>query len=115
MVILLQVFEGDLVDEARHGAGEYRYADGTVYSGEWHRGQRQGFGTLVSSSGAIYEGVFFDAPATYSHERITRNVLRKCSFGLICFERGWDRKGRLLLLTGTFEAERAAPFQCSRA
>lgn len=53
-----QVYEGDLLDEERHGTGEYRYADGTVYSGEWHRGQRQGFGTLISPSGAAYEGTF---------------------------------------------------------
>ncbi len=53
---VVQVYEGDLLDEERHGTGEYRYADGTVYSGEWHRGQRQGFGTLVSPSGALYEG-----------------------------------------------------------
>eukprot|EP00903_Cladosiphon_okamuranus_P009107 g8702.t2 len=53
-----EVYEGDLVDEERHGTGEYRYADGTVYSGEWHRGQRQGFGTLISPSGALYEGEF---------------------------------------------------------
>ncbi|CAM9696552.1 unnamed protein product, partial [Ectocarpus sp. 12 AP-2014] len=52
------VYEGDLLDEKRHGVGEYRYADGTVYSGEWHRGQRQGFGTLISPTGAVYEGEF---------------------------------------------------------
>lgn len=51
-----KVYEGDLLDEKRHGVGEYRYADGTVYSGEWHRGQRQGFGTLISPTGAVYEG-----------------------------------------------------------
>lgn len=55
-LLLSQVYEGDLVDEEKHGTGEYRYADGTVYSGEWHRGQRQGFGTLMSPSGALYEG-----------------------------------------------------------
>ncbi|CAN0081679.1 unnamed protein product, partial [Ectocarpus sp. 12 AP-2014] len=53
-----EVYEGDLLDEKRHGVGEYRYADGTVYSGEWHRGQRQGFGTLISPTGAVYEGEF---------------------------------------------------------
>ena len=45
-----------MLDEQKHGMGEHRYADGTVYSGEWHRGQRQGFGKLVSLDGAEYEG-----------------------------------------------------------
>lgn len=45
-----------MLDEEKHGVGEYRYADGTVYSGEWHRGQRQGFGILTSPDGASYEG-----------------------------------------------------------
>lgn len=53
---LVQVYEGDMLDEQKHGMGEHRYADGTVYSGEWHRGQRQGFGKLVSLDGAEYEG-----------------------------------------------------------
>lgn len=57
------MYEGDLLDEEKHGAGEYRYADGTVYSGEWHRGQRQGFGTLISPSGALYEGGLLRARA----------------------------------------------------
>lgn len=52
----IKVYDGDMVDEEKHGVGEYRYADGTVYTGEWHRGQRQGFGTLTSPDGAIYEG-----------------------------------------------------------
>lgn len=36
--------------------GEHRYADGTVYCGDWHRGQRQGFGMLIATDGASYEG-----------------------------------------------------------
>lgn len=52
----LQVYEGRILDEEMHGVGEYRYADGTVYRGEWHRGRRQGTGTLLSPDGTSYEG-----------------------------------------------------------
>lgn len=45
-----------MLDEEKHGVGEYRYADGTVYCGDWHRGQRQGFGMLIAPDGASYEG-----------------------------------------------------------
>ena len=67
--MFFQVYEGDLLDEEKHGTGEYRYADGTVYSGEWHRGMRQGFGMLMAPSGALYEGglprVHASDPCTY--------------------------------------------------
>ncbi|CAM9672084.1 unnamed protein product, partial [Discosporangium mesarthrocarpum] len=53
-----EVYEGEYVDQERHGIGEYIYADNTVYIGEWHRGQRQGFGKLESADGAVYEGEF---------------------------------------------------------
>ncbi|CAM9103228.1 unnamed protein product, partial [Choristocarpus tenellus] len=53
-----EVYEGEYVDEEMHGIGEYCSADHTVYSGEWHRGQRQGFGILESADGAVYEGDF---------------------------------------------------------
>lgn len=46
-----------MLDEEMHGFGEYRYSDGTVYCGEWHRGERHGFGILRSTDGASYEGL----------------------------------------------------------
>ena len=52
----VQVYEGEWLDEKKHGTGEYRYVDGTLYTGEWYRGQRQGFGTLVAPDGSSYEG-----------------------------------------------------------
>lgn len=81
------MYEGDLLDEEKHGTGEYRYADGTVYSGEWHRGLRQGFGTLISPSGALYEGGLLPV-----HERVRaqNNGTALCTF--VCF--GWKRGGQ---------------------
>lgn len=55
-LVFAQVYEGEMLDEEKHGIGEFNYADGMVYTGEWHRGQRQGFGTLVAPDGSTYEG-----------------------------------------------------------
>ncbi|KAJ8603083.1 hypothetical protein CTAYLR_006686 [Chrysophaeum taylorii] len=49
-----EVYDGQIVDGKRHGFGECRYPDGSLYSGEWHQGLRQGFGRLEGSS--VYEG-----------------------------------------------------------
>jgi hypothetical protein len=41
------VYEGNYIDEEKHGIGRQIYIDGSIYEGEWHRGQRQGFGTIT--------------------------------------------------------------------
>ena len=51
-----EVFEGQVVDGKRHGVGEYRYADGSKYAGEWFKGYRQGYGQLTSKDGTTYCG-----------------------------------------------------------
>ncbi|CAM9758471.1 unnamed protein product, partial [Phaeothamnion confervicola] len=51
-----ECYEGEMLDEARHGVGDYRYADGSAYRGEWFRGLRQGFGRLAAPDGTCYEG-----------------------------------------------------------
>jgi hypothetical protein len=42
-----EVYEGNYTDEEKHGIGRQIYKDGSIYEGEWHRGQRQGFGTIT--------------------------------------------------------------------
>ena len=51
-----EVYEGQYVDERRHGVGEYHYLDGSIYEGEWFKNKRQGFGVFSVSDGSIYEG-----------------------------------------------------------
>ena len=81
-----EVHAGDFERDVRHGKGKLIHADGSVYHGEWkygeiwgegrgsmpsadgsskyvgqwYNGQRQGRGTMVSSSGDEYAGEFFD-------------------------------------------------------
>ena len=42
---------------ARGGYGTKRYADGTVYEGQWKGGRFEGRGTMRYASGAVYEEV----------------------------------------------------------
>ena len=51
-----EVFEGQVIDGKRHGVGEYRYADGSKYAGEWFKGFRQGYGQLTSEDSTTYTG-----------------------------------------------------------
>ena len=51
-----EVYEGQYVDENRHGIGEYHYGDGSIYEGEWYKGKRQGFGVFTNAEGDVYEG-----------------------------------------------------------
>ena len=52
------MYEGMFCDEAYHGTGLYKFADGSVYEGHWHRGTRFGHGHLRSSEGWTYEEGF---------------------------------------------------------
>lgn len=54
-----EVYEGKFCDEQFHGIGIYKYIDGSIYEGQWHRGTRFGHGHFRSSAGWTYEG-FFD-------------------------------------------------------
>ena len=41
----------------RHGKGNFKYADGGVYDGEWEKGIMQGFGRLYYPNNKLaYEG-----------------------------------------------------------
>jgi hypothetical protein len=51
-----EVYEGQYVDERRHGIGEYHYLDGSIYEGEWFKNRRQGFGVFTVTDSSIYEG-----------------------------------------------------------
>ena len=43
-----------------HGRGVYRYADGSVYDGEWMDRQKHGRGVYRFANGAVYDGEIKD-------------------------------------------------------
>ena len=51
------VYEGEKLNELRHGRGKFFYADGGMYDGEWRQGRMHGYGHLYYPSGEVaYEG-----------------------------------------------------------
>ncbi len=46
------------LDNRPHGEGQYTWTSGSVYTGQWRDGQRQGFGTIKYSNGARYQGMW---------------------------------------------------------
>jgi len=53
-----RVFEGEYVNQQRHGVGRYIYADGRVYTGTWVRGKRWGKGTFTFPNEEERSGVW---------------------------------------------------------
>ena len=50
-------YEGEVLDGVPHGIGRRVYSNGSWYAGEWHNGQRQGWG-VSQTGGERYEGMW---------------------------------------------------------
>ena len=55
------VYEGDFKDGKKHGRGVYRFANGSVYEGDWKDGKEHGQGVCRYADGAVYEGNWKDS------------------------------------------------------
>ena len=53
-------YEGDFVDDKKHGKGVYVYANGDKYEGDWLDGKKHGKGVITFADGNKYEGDFVD-------------------------------------------------------
>ena len=51
-----ETYQGEFLDDLRHGRGTCTYADGAVYTGEWRVGAPHGTGRFVYASGDVFEG-----------------------------------------------------------
>ena len=49
------VYEGNFDNNKRHGRGRIRYASGEEYRGEWFNGFMTGYGTYNFQDGSVYE------------------------------------------------------------
>jgi hypothetical protein len=54
------VYEGEYVNDVKHGTGKYIWPDGRIYDGEWSQGKRWGKATYVNSGGERREGIWKD-------------------------------------------------------
>ena len=53
-------YEGDYQNDKQHGKGVYRYADGSTYEGDYQDGKKHGRGMFRFVSGSTYEGDWKD-------------------------------------------------------
>ncbi|KAG9476890.1 hypothetical protein GDO78_002343 [Eleutherodactylus coqui] len=53
-------YTGNFVNGARHGQGQYYYANGAMYDGEWKNNKKQGMGKFIFKNGRIYMGEFME-------------------------------------------------------
>ncbi len=51
-------FTGEFIDDHKHGKGVFKYADGSVYEGDYCLGKKEGFGRQVAANGDVFEGTF---------------------------------------------------------
>ena len=54
------MYEGNWLDDQKHGEGEQTEADGSKYIGEYKAGMRNGFGILLMPDGTLFEGEWFN-------------------------------------------------------
>lgn len=58
-----QVYEGEFVQNRKHGYGEETFED-SIYKGEFVQGYMQGFGTIYFNTGCKVEGMFMKGKMT---------------------------------------------------
>lgn len=52
-------YEGDFLENQKHGKGKETYADGSYFHGEFALDQKHGRGKFVFADRSYYEGDFF--------------------------------------------------------
>ena len=73
-------YDGDWVDDKRHGRGTYTYASGDRYDGALRDDKFNGTGTFVFASGNVFSGEFRD------NKRVTGRYVLACGD---TFEGAW--------------------------
>lgn len=56
---LMTVYEGDYLNDKKHGYGVFRWPSGNYYEGEFCEDERHGKGRMVWTDGSEYEGDWF--------------------------------------------------------
>lgn len=51
-------YEGEIINDKRHGQGTMKYSNGDIYEGEWKEDHQNGKGTFKSHDGIFYTGEF---------------------------------------------------------
>ncbi len=67
--LVLQSYEGELVDGVSHGPGQLLYRNGDRYAGEFAEDEPDGVGTLRRVDGRVFRGRFFGGAQVRSAPR----------------------------------------------
>ncbi|MDA9648853.1 hypothetical protein N9T54_00390 [Alphaproteobacteria bacterium] len=59
-------YDGDFLNDKKHGKGRYTWKSGSKYEGDWVNGKRTGEGVLTFANGKKQEGVFKNSKFLYS-------------------------------------------------
>jgi hypothetical protein len=51
-------YEGDWLNDQRHGNGRQEFPSGDVYDGDWIKDAREGKGVCKFANGDVYEGAW---------------------------------------------------------
>lgn len=57
------VYEGEWLNDKKHGKGTQVWKDGSRYDGQWRNGKANGYGRLIHGDGDVYEGEWKDDTA----------------------------------------------------
>jgi uncharacterized protein (TIGR02145 family) len=79
---LILKYDGDFVNNERHGKGDFNYTQRYSYNGDWIANKISGFGKITYSNGSVYEGEWRDnkreGKGVYINNR-DKNIFTKIS------------------------------------
>lgn len=52
------IYDGDWLDNKRHGYGRWTHPDGASYAGQWVDDKQHGEGTMIFADGTVYTGLW---------------------------------------------------------
>lgn len=75
------IYEGQYLDDQKHGEGRFVWPSGRSYEGQWVRGNREGIGIDTSATGAKCSGVWEDDVFLHPAEEQLESVELPCKDG----------------------------------
>jgi hypothetical protein len=57
-MMFIFITQGEFIRNRQSGSGVSRYADGSIYEGNWENGTKHGKGVMKYKNGIVYEGMF---------------------------------------------------------
>jgi hypothetical protein len=52
------LYEGEYLDDMKHGVGEFKWATGGQYKGQYSHDLKSGYGEMMWGDGSVYKGTW---------------------------------------------------------